>query len=99
MRHLPRIAKPMGKRQFKAHLELFLPPLFTALASHQPEVAAAAGVAVAELQLLIGPSIFEGRLSPIQREAMTRYKHLIHLRPQQSSEPAMPPHAHHRPGS
>ncbi|CAI5997567.1 unnamed protein product [Closterium sp. NIES-64] len=99
MRHLPRIAKPMGKRQFKVHVELFLPPLFTALASHQPEVAAAAGVAVAELQLLIGPSIFEGRLSPIQREAMIRYKHLIHLRPQQSSEPAMPPHAHHRPGS
>ncbi|CAI5957150.1 unnamed protein product [Closterium sp. NIES-65] len=90
---------PMGKRQFKVHVELFLPPLFTALASHQPEVAAAAGVAVAELQLLIGPSIFEGRLSPIQREAMIRYKHLIHLRPQQSSEPAMPPHAHHRPGS
>ncbi|GJP45780.1 hypothetical protein CLOM_g5116, partial [Closterium sp. NIES-68] len=99
MRRLPAIAKAVGKRQFKPSLELFLDPLFAALTSTQPEVAAAAGAAVAELQLLIGPTIFEGRLSSLQREAMTRYKHLIHLRPQQPSEPGMPPHAHHRPGS
>ena len=70
-RQLPVVAKRLGKKAFKQHLELFLPALFdsalTEAQSHPCRQSAAS--CIRQLADFIGRGIFEGRLPPDLREA------------------------------
>ncbi|GMH32577.1 hypothetical protein BSKO_00411 [Bryopsis sp. KO-2023] len=64
---VPEIAKNMGKRAFKSHLELFLNPMFVSVkCGHQLE-GAAAGRAIGMIRDYLGVNIFKGRLEDHQK--------------------------------
>jgi len=67
---LPVVASRVGKKAFKPYLEEFLEPMFRGLASGHRLCEAAAGRCIGEIRDLIGPGIFEGRLSDDQKHAM-----------------------------
>lgn len=75
---LPVIAKNLGIRPFKTHLELFLPSMFTSLQSRQQSEEVAAGNAIGAIRDYIGPGIFRGRLED-------RHKAML------DSSPSIPP--------
>eukprot|EP00850_Spirogloea_muscicola_P012243 SM000078S22102 [mRNA] locus=s78:439279:445616:- [translate_table: standard] len=70
-KHLPHIAEHIGKRPFKQYLDLFVEPLFFALSCGQRAAEVAAEECLQELQALIGPSIFAGRLTDEQRAILS----------------------------
>eukprot|EP00118_Oscarella_pearsei_P001458 m.7493 g.7493 ORF g.7493 m.7493 type:complete len:648 (+) comp18796_c0_seq1:28-1971(+) len=61
-KQLPRIAKGVGKRKFKRHLELFFPSLFYSLDCSVPLTSVAASDLLVTLKGFIGESIFRGRV-------------------------------------
>jgi hypothetical protein len=69
-RCIPVIARAVGARAFKEHLELFLGALFLDLACGHQLAEVAAGKCLGALRDLIGPSVFAGRLTEEQREVM-----------------------------
>ncbi|KDD72818.1 hypothetical protein H632_c2859p0 [Helicosporidium sp. ATCC 50920] len=71
-RSLPVVAQEAGLRRFKTHLELFLPELFRGLQCGHPLTEAAAASCAGGLRDLLGPGVWDGRLSPEQRELMRR---------------------------
>ena len=69
-RALPEIAKALGARAFKPHLEPFLAPAFADLKCGHQLAEVAAGKCLGALRDLIGPRIFAGRLDDAQRAAL-----------------------------
>jgi len=69
-RCLPRIARAVGKRAFKGHLEELLPPLFRALTCGHQLAEHAAGACLGFVRDLIGPNILAGRLEPDQADLL-----------------------------
>ncbi|GBF89452.1 hypothetical protein Rsub_02024 [Raphidocelis subcapitata] len=77
---LPQIARAVGAREFKRHLEPFLAPAFSDLRCGHQLAEVAAGGALGALRDLLGPNIFAGRLDDAQRAAL-------------ASDPNVPPPA------
>lgn len=77
---LPAIARNIGKKELKPHLELFLEPLFRSLRGGHRNCQVMAGECLGALRDLLGPNIFAGRLTPEQQQAM-------------ASDPNVPPPA------
>ena len=71
-RCIPVIARAVGAKAFKQHLELFLGALFVDLACGHQLAEVAAGKCLGALRDLVGPSILAGRLTEEQRELMAR---------------------------
>jgi hypothetical protein len=69
-RALPDIARALGAKEFKRHLEQFIPPAFADLKCGHQLSEVAAGKCIAALRDLIGPRIFAGRLDDAQRAAL-----------------------------
>lgn len=68
---VPEIAKALGKKVFKPHLDDFIDPMFISLQCGHRLCEVAAGKCIGELRDLIGPGIFEGRLhTDVQRRAL-----------------------------
>lgn len=67
---LPVIAKSLGTREFKRHLERFLGPLFSDLKCGHQLSEVAAGTCIGQIRDFLGPRIFAGRLADAQRAAM-----------------------------
>lgn len=67
---LPVVAARVGKKAFKPYLEEFLDPMFRGLTCGHRLCEAAAGRCIGEIRDLIGPGIFEGRLSEEQKDAV-----------------------------
>ncbi|XP_014671947.1 PREDICTED: uncharacterized protein LOC106812561 [Priapulus caudatus] len=61
-KQLPIIAKGVGKKIFKTHLELFLDPVFYALSCDNALASSAASTCLNELSKLLGPSILRARV-------------------------------------
>ncbi|KAK7103966.1 uncharacterized protein [Littorina saxatilis] len=61
-KQLPNLAKGLGKRQFKTHLELFLEPIFYSLESDNALTSAAARQCLTELSHFLGDGIMRGRV-------------------------------------
>ncbi|CAM9405621.1 unnamed protein product [Chrysoparadoxa australica] len=76
-RQLPQMARVLGKKPFKAYLELFLDPIFSTLTwPGQHQLAQhAAGDCLQALSTFIGPGIFRGRLSEEQAGIMDSSPH------------------------
>eukprot|EP00611_Tribonema_gayanum_P012896 TRINITY_DN2359_c0_g1_i3.p1 TRINITY_DN2359_c0_g1~~TRINITY_DN2359_c0_g1_i3.p1 ORF type:complete len:680 (+),score=236.19 TRINITY_DN2359_c0_g1_i3:112-2151(+) len=88
---LPEMARTLGKKLFRPHLEALIGPLFDALSrpgTHQL-AGHAAGACVRELSAFMGPSIFRGRLSPDQIHIMETSPYVI-----RGVERALPPVPH-----
>lgn len=68
------MAKAVGKKVFKRHLDLFLRPLFDTLSRVTTSQLArhAAASCARQLSTFVGPSIFRGRLSDSQRQVGLR---------------------------
>jgi hypothetical protein len=69
-RALPEIARALGAKEFKRHLEQFLGPAFADLKCGHQLSEVAAGKCIASLRDLIGPRILAGRLDDAQRAAL-----------------------------
>lgn len=61
-KQLPIIARNIGKKAFKPHLEAFLQPMFRGVECGHRLCEAAAGRCIGDLRDIIGPNIFAGRL-------------------------------------
>ncbi|XP_077537903.1 uncharacterized protein LOC144150008 [Haemaphysalis longicornis] len=59
---LPSIVKGVGKRTFKAHIELFFEPIFYSLNSENALTSSAASQCLNQLSSLLGPSILRARV-------------------------------------
>ncbi|KAI8468417.1 MAG: armadillo-type protein [Monoraphidium minutum] len=79
-RALPQIARNLGAREFKRHVEGFLGPAFGDLRCGHQLAEVAAGRCIAALRDFLGPRIFAGRLDEPQRAAL-------------ASDPNIPPPA------
>ena len=73
---LPGIARAVGKRAFKSHLEEILPPAFRALTSGHQLAEFAAGQCLGFIRDMIGPNILAGRLSE-EQAALLRTSPLV----------------------
>ncbi|XP_019856793.1 PREDICTED: uncharacterized protein LOC100631796 [Amphimedon queenslandica] len=62
MKQLPVIAKSLGKRVFKQHIELFFDGIFYGIISSSPQLKMASSDCVQSLTALIGPMIMRGRI-------------------------------------
>ena len=69
-KQLPVIAKNVGKKAFKAHLEDFLDPMFKGLVCGHRLCEVASGRCIAQLRDFIGVGIFTGRLTEEQQKLM-----------------------------
>lgn len=67
---LPLIARPLGKQSFKAHVDLFLDPMFKDLKCDQQLCRCAAGKCIAAVRDWFGPSVFAGRLDEWQKSQL-----------------------------
>lgn len=63
---LPRVARAVGKRAFKPHLEELLTPLFRSLSCGHQLAEHAAGMCLGAIRDMIGPNILAGRLDDEQ---------------------------------
>uniref|UniRef100_T1JGS2 TOG domain-containing protein n=1 Tax=Strigamia maritima TaxID=126957 RepID=T1JGS2_STRMM len=63
---LPTIAEGIGKREFKAHLDLFLEPIFYSLNLENALTSSAASQCLNQLSTLLGPNILRTRVELFQ---------------------------------
>ncbi|CAH1792996.1 unnamed protein product [Owenia fusiformis] len=61
-KQLPNIARGLGKRPFKAHIELFLEPIFYSISCDNALTSSAAVNCLSQLSAYIGPGIMRGRV-------------------------------------
>lgn len=73
---LPVLARRVGKRPLKEHLEPLLEPLFRDLVCGAPLCEAAAGTCVAALRDWLGTSVLSGRLDEWQKHQLLRNKNV-----------------------
>lgn len=67
---LPEVAAGIGKREAKAHLEPFIPPMFKDLRCGNQLCEAAAGRCVAFFRDWLGPTVLRGRLDDMQQRQL-----------------------------
>jgi hypothetical protein len=71
-KQLPIIARNIGKKAFKPHLEAFLQPMFRGVDCGHRLCEAAAGRCIGDLRDFIGPNIFAGRLDDEMKKLMVQ---------------------------
>ncbi|XP_065347238.1 uncharacterized protein LOC135944318 [Cloeon dipterum] len=72
-RNLPKIAKGLGRKIFKHHMDAFFDPIFYSLESENSFTSSAASQCLNQLSSLIGPDILRGR---VEASCPQNLKHL-----------------------
>ncbi len=76
VKYIPTIARNLGKKLFKAHLELLLDPLFYALVCDSSQTRQAAADCIATLNTLLGRMIMRGRIEQHNPRYLQLYDHI-----------------------
>ncbi|XP_041353501.1 uncharacterized protein LOC121371570 [Gigantopelta aegis] len=71
-KQLANIAKGLGKRPFKQHLEAFLDPIFYSLSCDNVLTSSTASNCIIELSNYLGPGIFRGRVEQYNPDYLTQ---------------------------